>query len=137
VYLLKPNSHKYDLPATRQRASRIGMIKRRITQLREELKVNTQELRTKTIQKLEELFNLASALAKGEFQTQTENGKQHKLTLKQRQKWMRIAAYIAQTINSISNTFDERQIDEDLAKLEALINEAAAKTKTQAPTTAC
>ncbi|MEM2394469.1 MAG: hypothetical protein QXQ47_07190 [Candidatus Bathyarchaeia archaeon] len=126
----KQNSHKYDLANPRQRASRIGMIKRRITQLREELKINTQELRSKTIQKLEELFNLASALAKGEFQTQVEDGKQRKFTLSQRQKWMRIAAYIAQTINSISNTFDERQIDEDLAKLEELINEAAAKTKT-------
>jgi hypothetical protein len=48
--------------------------------------------------------------------------------------WARVAAYITQTINSISNALDKRQIDEDLAKLEALINEAAAKTKTQTPT---
>ncbi|MEM3580199.1 MAG: hypothetical protein QXH40_05005 [Candidatus Bathyarchaeia archaeon] len=106
------------------------MITRRIAELRQEFQINTQQLRTKTIQNLQELFNIAMSLAKGEVKTQTANGKTEKITLKQRQMWARIATYIAQTINSISNTFDERKIDEDLAKLEELINEAAAKTKT-------
>lgn len=131
MYLLSQNSHKYDVPKTRQRSSRIHMMKRRISQLREELKIDTQELRGKALKKLEELFNLASTLAKGEFQTQTENGKQQKLTLSQRQKWARVAAYIAQIINGVATHFDERQIDEDLQKLEGLINEATAKNKTK------
>jgi len=85
------------------------MITRRIAELRKEFQINTQELRSKTIQSLQELFHIATSLARGETKTQT--------------------------INSISNALDERQIDEDLAKLEALINEAAAKTKTPTPTT--
>ncbi|MBS7646299.1 MAG: hypothetical protein QXL91_02515 [Candidatus Bathyarchaeia archaeon] len=115
----------------RSKASRTSMVKRRIAQLKEELKADTQKIRLKTIEQLQEIFNMASALAKGEVKYQTEDGKPQKLTLSQRQKWARVAAYIAQIINSVSNTFDERQIDEDLAKLEELINEAAAKTKTQ------
>ncbi|MEM3697393.1 MAG: hypothetical protein QXQ94_07845 [Candidatus Bathyarchaeia archaeon] len=107
------------------------MITRRIAELREEYQINTQQLRTKTIQNLQELFNIAASLAKGETKTQTSNGKTEKLTLKQRQMWARVATYIAQTINSISSTFDERQIDQDLAKLEQMINEAAAKNQTQ------
>jgi len=53
------------------------------------------------------------------------------LKLKQRQMWTRVAAYIAQIINSAASGFDEKQIDEDLNKLEKLINEATAKNKTQ------
>lgn len=108
------------------------MMTRRIADIRKEIQLDTQNLRTKTIQNLQELFNIATSLAKGETKTQTTNGKTEKITLKQRQMWARVATYIAQTINSISNTLDERQIDEDLAKLEALINEATAKTKTPA-----
>lgn len=110
--------------------SRKLMITRRIAELRKEFQIDTQELRSKTIQSLQELFHIATSLARGETKTQTEEGVTEKVTLKQRQMWARVAAYIAQTINSISNALDERQIDEDLAKLEALINEAAAKTKT-------
>jgi len=106
------------------------MINRKIADIRKEIQLDTQNLRTKTIQNLQELFNIAASLAKGETKTQTANGKTEKITLKQRQMWARVATYIAQTINSISNTLDERQIDQDLQKLEELINEAAAKTKT-------
>jgi hypothetical protein len=41
--------------------------------------------------------------------------------------WARIAAYIAQIMNTIANGIDERQIDNDLALLERLVNEATAK----------
>jgi hypothetical protein len=41
--------------------------------------------------------------------------------------WARIAAYIAQIINTIADGIDERQIDKDLALLEKLVNEATAK----------
>jgi len=42
-----------------------------------------------------------------------------------------IAAYIAQITNSVANGFDERQIDENLNKLEKLINETTTKNKTK------
>jgi len=100
--------------------SRNKMLKNRIQKLRTEVKIDTQKLRDETIKNLQELFTLAKS------QAQNEN-----IKLKQRQNWTRIAAYICQVINTIAKGFDERQIDEDLAKLEELINEAAAKTKTQ------
>lgn len=102
--------------------SRNTMIKNRIQKLRTEVKIDTQKLRDEAIQNLKELFTLAKS------QAQNEN-----INLKQRQAWTRVATYICQVINTIATHFDERQIDQDLAKLEALINEATTKTKT--PTT--
>lgn len=111
------------------KTSRKLMISRRVAELKENVKVNTQEIRVKTLNRLEELFDLAVALAKGEVKTQTENGKTEKVTLKQRQIWARVAAYIAQIMNSVAEGFDERQIDADLDELERLVNEAKAKAK--------
>lgn len=105
--------------------SRNTMIKNRIQKLRTNLKIDTQKLREETIQNLKELFTLAKN------QAQNEN-----IKLKQRQTWTRVATYICQVINTIATHFDERQIDQDLQKLEELINEATTKTKTQkTPTT--
>lgn len=107
------------------------MIIKRTAQLRQNLKIDTQEIRIKTLNNLQELFTLATNLAKGNPKTQTTNGETKKVTLKQRQIWARIAAYIAQIINSVAHGFDEKQIDQDLQKLEKLINEATTKNKTK------
>jgi phage terminase Nu1 subunit (DNA packaging protein) len=111
------------------RISRNRMIIRRIVELKRTVKVDTQEIRSKTIRSLELLFDLAFAFAKGEIKTQKEEGKRVKVTLKQRQMWARIAAYIAQILNSIASGFDEREIDTQLDELERLVNEAKAKAK--------
>ena len=111
------------------RISRNRMIIRRIAELKRTVKVDTQEIRSKSIRSLELLFDLAVAFAKGEIKTQKEEGKRVKVTLKQRQMWARIAAYIAQIMNSIASGFDEKEIDVQLDELERLVNEAKAKTK--------
>jgi hypothetical protein len=59
------------------------MIKKRLTQLKEEVKTDTQKIRLKTMEELEKLFNLASTMAKGEIQHQTEHGKPKRITLSQ------------------------------------------------------
>ena len=100
--------------------SRNTMIKRRIQNLRTEVKIDTQKLRNDAIQNLQELFTLAKNQAQNE-----------KTKLKQRQTWTRIATYICQVINDIATHFDEKQIDQDLNKLEKLINEATTKNKTK------
>ena len=105
------------------------MIERRLRRLRKRIKVDTQEIRSKTLDNLEEIFNLAASLAKGEFKTQNVDGSPVKVTIKQRQMWARVAAYVAQIMNSIALRFDERQIDIDLDELERLVNEAKAKGK--------
>jgi len=107
------------------------MILRRVAKLREKVKVDTQRMRAKWMKSLEEIFNFAASLAKGEFKTQTVNGETVKVTMKQRQIWARIAAYTAQIMNSIAQGFDERQIDAQLDELERLVSEAKAKTKTK------
>jgi len=109
--------------------SRKIMIVRRIAELKETVKVDTQRIRTKTLDSLQQLFDLAAALAKGELKTQNEAGMPVKVTLKQRQMWARVAAYIAQIMNSVAQGFDERQIDVQLDELEKFVNEARAKAK--------
>ena len=94
------------------------MITQRIGKLKETVKVDTQRLRGKALEGLEELFDLAQAMAKSQ-----------NVKLKQRQIWARIAAYIAQIINSVASGFDERQINADLDELERLVNVARAKAK--------
>jgi hypothetical protein len=96
--------------------SRNSMITRRIRKLTANVEINTQNLRQNAPENLKELFNTAKNLAKNE-----------NIKLKQRQTWTRIAAYIAQITNSVTHGFDERQIDEDLNKLEKPINETTTK----------
>ena len=111
------------------KTSRKLMISRRVSQLKDSIAVDTQRIRGKALKRLEDLFDLAVTLAKGEVKTQTEEGKTETVTLKQRQLWARVAAYIAQIMNSVAEGFDERQIDADLDELERLVNEAKAKAK--------
>jgi ArsR family metal-binding transcriptional regulator len=106
------------------RISRNKMFLNRIIKLRKAIQINTQKLRGKALQSLEELFNMAKDQAKNEV-----------LTIKQRQMWTRIAAYICQVINSVASGFDERQIDVQLDELESLINEAKSKAKVKRPKT--
>jgi len=115
----------------RPKSSHKLMIFRRVAKLREKVKVDTQRMRVKWMKSLEEIFNLAVSLAKGEFKTQTVNGETVKVTMKQRQMWARIAAYTAQIMNSIAQGFDERQIDVQLNELERLVSEAKAKAETK------
>lgn len=105
---------------TRLRLQRVIVIQKRIQKLRATFKLDTQQLRYNLINRLTELFNAASHLAKS-----------RELELKDRQEWTRIAGYIAQTIESVSKGYDERQIDSELAELEKMIDEAKTKTKTR------
>ena len=109
--------------------SRKMMIFKRLAELKETIRVDTQHIRGKTLNSLQELFDLAVALAKGKVKTQNEEGVAVKVTLKQRQMWARVAAYIAQIMNSVASGFDERQIDVQLDELERLVNEAKANGK--------
>jgi len=100
------------------RISRKTQVARRFSQLRKTFDVDTQQVRTKAIKRLEELFNLLSDFARGAYKFQYTKGKREVLIVKQRQMWARIAAYIAQIMITIANGIDERQIDKDLALLE-------------------
>jgi len=94
------------------------MLIRRLNQTRRIFQLDTQNIRVKLISRLEELFNLAQA-----------NAKSQRLDIGQREKWAKVAAFIAQTINSLTQAFDERAFDDNLKKLESLIEQAKAKAK--------
>jgi hypothetical protein len=80
---------------------------------------------------LQQLFDVASAIARGQVQYQRIGEKMHPITLKERQGWIKVAAYVAQIMHNIAHGFDEKQIDEDLAELEKLVNEASKKGQTE------
>ena len=100
------------------RISRNSVILNRIIRLRKVVETDTQKVRVKALAGLEELFDLASEMAKNED-----------LKLKQRQLWFRVAAYVAQIINSVATGFDERQMNAYLDEAERLVRAARAKGK--------
>jgi DNA-binding MarR family transcriptional regulator len=80
--------------------------------------VDTQAIRTKLLRQLEGLFELAVQIAKGKVKRfKGEDGKEHTVTPKQREKWARIAAYTAQVMHNLTRGFDEKQFQTDLKRL--------------------
>jgi len=99
----------------------------RIEKARRIVKTDTQKIRLKLIETLEEIYNIAERIARGEQQYQIINGKHVQITLKQRRDWVKIAAYTAQVMNRIADSYDEREIDEFLAMLRREVDEITAK----------
>jgi hypothetical protein len=94
------------------------MVCNRLQKCRRILQINTQKIRFKLIKKLEETFDCAHTLSQNTC-----------LDICDREKWAKIAAYVAQTINSISAGFDEQKVNREIDELENLVNKARAKTK--------
>jgi hypothetical protein len=92
------------------------MILRRLEIARRIFKVNTQRLREKVLVQLQALFDMAYGQARNKG-----------LDIMQREKWARVAVYAAQVMEGVTKGFDEYKFNEDLAKLEQLINEAKAQ----------
>jgi hypothetical protein len=104
-----------------------SVILNRIEKARRIVKTDTQKIRLKLIETLEEIYNIAERIARGEQQYQIINGKHVQITLKQRRDWVKIAAYTAQVMNRIADSFDEREIDEFLAMLRREVDEITSK----------
>ena len=98
-------------------------VSNRIDTIRNEVKTETQRLREKTVNRLEEIFKAAAKVARGEIRHQRINGKMVPISLKQRRRWVSVAKHIVLTMNGIVSNFDEQQIFEQLNELERLINE--------------
>lgn len=91
------------------RYNRQILIERRFNKLIQIFQVETQDLRAALISELEILFKHAVMMAKS-----AEN----------REDWMKISAYIAQTINSLAKSFDEVRFNEDIQRLRDMIERA-------------
>jgi len=70
-------------------------------------KIDTQTLREKLIFQLQVLFDMVNQEALN----------CHPKQWKQKQAWVRMAAYIGQVINSIGNTYDLKAIEQQVAEL--------------------
>ena len=111
-------------------------VSTQINRMRRILHINTQRTRCMIISRLETVFEIASDYARAEISKVVgEDGKERPLTIIERQNWARIAAYSADILNHIAKSFDERKIDRDLDRLEAMLNKTATAVKTQSVST--
>lgn len=107
------------------------LVERRIILLRQLVRLDTQVLRTKTIDRLDKLFAVATSIASGEVQFQRFGKDKVLITHKQRQMWAHVAAHIAGTMGNLAAKYDEKQFEEDLAKLEVLVDEIKRQNKSR------
>jgi len=77
----------------------------------------TQTIRRELTRSLGELYQEALLL-----------GRDASLPLNTRERWARLAAYIAQTINTLTKTYDQQRIEEALTRLEERVNQAMGTT---------
>jgi hypothetical protein len=82
------------------------LVERRFEKFLREFRLETQELRQRLMGELEPIFDLATAIARGDVKTQVVDGRQVRISLSQRKRWARAAAQIAKIIHSIARGFN-------------------------------
>lgn len=107
------------------------LVGRRILELRRFVKLDTQRLRTRTIDRLDMLFAVATSIASGEVKWQRVGKDKQVITQKQRQMWAHVAAHIAAIMGNLATQYDEKRFEEDLAKLELLVDEIKRQNKSK------
>jgi hypothetical protein len=100
------------------------LVEKRFEKFLREFRIETQVLRRRLMGELEPIFELASAIARGDVKTQVLDGRQVRISLSQRKRWARAAAQIAQIIHTIAKGFDERELKDMLEEARRLIEEA-------------
>ena len=98
-------------------------VERRICRLQRAVRVDTQDLRNRWIGELDELFGMATSIAKGNVSQQQVGDKFQPITPKERQMWAQVAANIGMVMGNLSKGYDERQIDKDLDEMERMMGE--------------
>jgi len=96
---------------------RRGVLFFRIKKLRKDFDGKTQAVRGSLIAHLEEIEDFANE------RLRDVRGEKNK------QKWARIAAYIAQTITYVAGEFDTSEVNRRLDQLERMVRELRAKKK--------
>jgi hypothetical protein len=72
---------------------------------------------------LDDLFSLATSIAKGNIIQQQFGDKMQPITPKERQMWAQIAAKIGMVMSNLSRGFDKREFNENLQELDRLVTE--------------
>ena len=104
----------------RRQQRRMALAVKKLTDGTSKLTVDTDKLRALSLFSLEVLFESAVELA---VDVSCRDWKQ-------KEAWTRTATYIAQTINSVSQASEVRQIDEDLEHLQELLVKYESLVKT-------
>ncbi len=107
----------------RRRPDYTTHVESRICHLRQRVGAETQILRNKWINELDELFDIAILIAKGKVDQQQVDGKLQHITPKERQMWAQVTANLGQVMGNLSKGYDETQFNEDIDELERLIDE--------------
>ncbi len=97
-------------------------VERRMLNIRESVRLDMQGLRNKWLTELDDLFDTATAIAKGKVGQQQVGDKLQYITPKERQMWAQIATNIGMVMSSLAKGYDERQFNEDFARLEKLVD---------------
>ncbi len=96
------------------RKKRILMLEEMLNKIAFFKELKTQDLRVSLINDLSKLFAIARDMA------QFSEGEE-------RRAWMKICSYIAQIINSLTNSYDEVRFNEQMKELDEMIDEAKRK----------
>ncbi len=122
---LEPNIHDTRKPiGGRHRRPTAETLQARIARIADKVKLDTQRIRFELILELKALAEMAQQKA---IDT-------HALSVETKQNWARIAAYISQVINSISKTYDEARVMEELEKLKKMAEELSKENGKAQPT---
>ncbi|MEM4481998.1 MAG: hypothetical protein QXV04_04680 [Desulfurococcaceae archaeon] len=78
---------------------------------------------------LEEIFNIVGRMAKVEIKHCRVNGKMIKVTLSERQIWLRIAKQAAEAMKSLVDNIDEKEIQPLFNNIEALLEKVTCMRK--------
>jgi len=99
----------------------------RVQKMQQKSEAELNKLRKMLMKNLEEVFQTAGKIVKGEIQHQRINGKLVKITLQQRRKWLEIAEKTAKTIQKIASNINEKELKAQLQELETLLNQTKNK----------
>ena len=104
-------------------------VEKRIAEIRREMETALNKLRRRMLKNLEEIFEMAGKIAKGEVKHQRMGGKMVKITMPQRRRWLLVAGQTAEIIKGVTENFNEKEIKSKLGELEKLlINVAITET---------
>jgi hypothetical protein len=101
----------------------LQVVERRIFDVHENIRLDMQGLRNKWLTELDDLFDTATAIAKGKVGQQQVGDKLQYITPKERQMWAQIATNIGMVMSNLSKGYDDRQFNEDFTELNRLIDE--------------
>ena len=98
-------------------------IERRIFHIDKAVKLETQNLRNKWVIELDDIFDMATSIAKGKISQQQVGDKLQSITSKERQMWAQVAANIGQVLGTLTKGYDDTRFNEDITELERQIAE--------------